>query len=161
MIKAKIKAKDEAYRTKHIDPELYRFPKSYLRKAIMNAKRPRKIALSKPFTLQIPEKFDPTSRRLPSIKSTKRSVDTNDTSLPDKLNHFHTRFEKENDCQQAPFYQGNVISPFSIDVNSVKYKYERPNDSKAAGPGITPKLLRKCVQQLVKVYTDFLFGRLT
>ncbi|PIK46328.1 hypothetical protein BSL78_16816 [Apostichopus japonicus] len=65
VIKAKIKAKDEAYRTKTTDPDLYHRAKSDLRKA---QREPRRIALSKSFRPLTRERYGPTSRQLLNIK---------------------------------------------------------------------------------------------
>ncbi|KAJ8041084.1 hypothetical protein HOLleu_11802 [Holothuria leucospilota] len=114
----------------------------------MNAKKVQKDHIEQNFQTTNSRGVWASIEIITHYKGVKRSVDTDDASLPNKLNQFCAQFEKETHSQPVPFNQGNVTPPVSIDVNYVQYKFERLNDRKAAGPdGITPKLLRTCAQQ--------------
>ncbi|PIK41457.1 hypothetical protein BSL78_21686 [Apostichopus japonicus] len=94
-------------------------------------------------------------REITNYKGVKRSADSDDAELPDKLNEFYTRFDKDNNSQPSPANNTDVTAPFVIDVTSVRNNFKRLNERKAPGPdGITPKLLKICAEQLAGVYTD-------
>jgi hypothetical protein len=84
------------------------------------------------------------SRELPS-----------DTSLPDELNYFYTRFEASNTetCMRAPAVpEDRVITLSKADVSKT---FKQVNIHKAAGPdGLPGCVLRACADQLASVFTD-------
>ncbi|XP_071831966.1 uncharacterized protein [Apostichopus japonicus] len=155
VIKAKLKAKDEAYRTKTTDPDLYHRAKSDLRKAIKKAKRAQKDRIEQKFQTANSREVWANIEAITQYKGVKRSVNTDDAALPDKLNEFYARFDRGNSNQPIPVNNGHATAPFNSDITLVNYKFKRLNERKAAGPdGITPKLLKMCAEQLAEVYTN-------
>ncbi len=77
-----------------------------------------------------------------------------DTSLPDALNHFYSRFEMQNDTPgqlpTPPNDQALCLSPADI-----RKTLSRINPLKAAGPDNIPgRILKDCAEQLTDVLTD-------
>ncbi len=78
-----------------------------------------------------------------------------DTSLPDALNHFYSRFEMQNDTPAqklptTPNDQALCLSPADV-----RKTLSRINPRKAAGPdNISGRVLKDCVAQLTDVLTD-------
>ncbi|XP_051956747.1 uncharacterized protein LOC127625478 [Xyrauchen texanus] len=78
-----------------------------------------------------------------------------DTSLPDALNDFYTRFEVQNDVvarKTSPPPNDQVLCLTTADVRKT---LRRVNPRKAAGPDNIPgRVLRGCADQLTDVLTD-------
>ena len=84
------------------------------------------------------------SRELPS-----------DTSLPDELNYFYTRFEANNTetCIRAPAVPEDCV--ITLSAANVSKTFRQVNINKAAGPyGLPGRVLRACADQLTSVFTD-------
>ena len=78
------------------------------------------------------------SRELPS-----------DTSLPDELNHFYSRFEASNTeaCMRASAVPDYCV--ITLSVADVSKTLKQVNIHKAAGPdGLPGRVLRACAEQL-------------
>ena len=81
-------------------------------------------------------------------------MDTSDTTLPDQLNQFYTRFDRNN-TDPAPVLTYICEQPFCIEEREVKRTIRRLNARKGSGAnGITPRLLQTYVDQLTPVLTD-------
>ena len=80
---------------------------------------------------------------------------TSSDSLPDKLNDFCARFDRENKgviLKAAP--QQDEL-PLTLSNSDVCSTLSRVNARKAAGPaGIPGRVLRACAEQLEGVFTD-------
>ena len=77
-------------------------------------------------------------------------MDISDTTLPDQLNHFYARFDRDN-TDPAPVLTYICEQPFCIQEREVKRTIRRLNARKAPGAdGITPRLLQTCVDQLTQ-----------
>ncbi len=80
-----------------------------------------------------------------------------DTSLPDALNHFYSRFEMQNDtpAQKLPTPANNRA--LCLSPADARKTLSRINPCKAAGPDNIPgRVLRDCAAQLTDVLTDYL-----
>jgi hypothetical protein len=77
---------------------------------------------------------------------------TNDTSLPDELNHFYARFEASNTkaCMGASAVPDNCV--ITLSVADVSKTFKQVNIHKAAGPdGVPGRVLRACADQLAEL----------
>ena len=80
---------------------------------------------------------------------------SNDTSLPDELNHFYTRFEASNTeaCMRASAVPGDCV--ITLSVADVSKTFKQVNIHKVVGPdGLPGRVLRACADQLAGVFTD-------
>ncbi|GFO14892.1 aladin-like [Plakobranchus ocellatus] len=83
-------------------------------------------------------------------KSAKQEAQCDDTTLPDRLNYFYARFDRDNTTTPAPL-SCDEDPPFVIKEHDVRCSLGKLRD-KAAGPdNIKPRLLRNCRSQLASV----------
>jgi hypothetical protein len=88
-----------------------------------------------------------------------RQADTSDPTLPDQLNNFYARFERNNTTQPVPVVHGDNASAFTVSESDVKRCFLKLKERKAAGPDcITPRLLKTCASQLAYVSSS-IFNR--
>lgn len=88
-------------------------------------------------------------------KPTNTSPQTGEASLPDELNSFYARFDRDN--QQAAIKAALTTDnqPLTLSSTDVCAALSRTNARKAAGPdGIPGRVLRACAGQLTEVLTD-------
>ena len=92
-------------------------------------------------------------------KGSKRTVDSDDVTLPDKLNEFYARFDRENDTTPTPIPIDNNSPPALVITEQDVYTvFNKLNEHKAAGPdNIRPRLLKKCALGLAPVFS-FIFN---
>ena len=154
-IRSKVKAKDIAFKDKSSIPGAYLQAKADLRKSICQAKVR--------YCRKLEDCIDSNNARdmwsgVQAIKNYKRakpSIDTSDNTLPDQLNHFYARFDRDN-TEPVPCLTHDISEPaFEIQYFEVKRVINGLNARKAPGPdGISPRLLKSCVDQLTPVLTD-------
>ncbi len=78
-----------------------------------------------------------------------------DTSLPDALNHFYSRFEMQNDTPAQKLPTPPNDQALCLSPADVRKTLSRINPRKAAGPdNITGRVLKDCAAQLMDVLTD-------
>ena len=78
-----------------------------------------------------------------------------DPNLPDELNHFYGRFDRDNSTQPVFSITGVAEPAFVITEQEVKKEFNRLKENKAPGPdGISPRLLKSCASQLAGVFTE-------
>ena len=80
-----------------------------------------------------------------------------DPALPDQLNDFYGRFDRDNKDPPPTIDRSNIDTPppFSVNEWDVKKAFMKQNVHKAAGPdGVPPALLKSCAHQLAPVFTD-------
>ncbi|GFR99509.1 Non-LTR (Long terminal repeat) retrotransposon and domain-containing protein [Elysia marginata] len=91
-------------------------------------------------------------------KKERQSADSEDSSLPDKLNEFYARFDRENTSTPVPLPCDNHDPPFLVTEQETRRALTRLDMNKAAGPdNIKPRLLKTCSNQLASVFT-FIFN---
>ena len=154
-IRNKIILKDKAYRNKRSDPDAYRDSKKELKKAIKENKRRYKEKLEDVFKTGDSRALWSHMSDITQYKGKQRQADTDDTTLPDRLNEYYARFDRDNKTT-AEEIQVNQDSapPFSITELDVRRSFKTLKENKAAGPDhIKPKLLRLCSDQLAYVFT--------
>ncbi len=78
-----------------------------------------------------------------------------DTSLPDALNHFYSRFEMQNDTSAQKLPTPPNDQALCLPPADVRKTLSRINPRKAAGPDNIPgRVLKDCAEQLTDVLTD-------
>ncbi|KAL0159498.1 hypothetical protein M9458_043223, partial [Cirrhinus mrigala] len=78
-----------------------------------------------------------------------------DTSLPDALNHFYSRFEIQNNTPAQKLHTSPNDQVLCLSPADVRKTLSRINPRKAAGPDNIPgRVLRHCAAQLMDVLTD-------
>ncbi len=78
-----------------------------------------------------------------------------DTSLPDALNHFYSRFEMQNDTPAQKLPTPPNDRALCLSPADVRKTLSRINPRKAAGPDNIPgRVLKDCAAQLTDVLTD-------
>ncbi|GFR59118.1 Non-LTR (Long terminal repeat) retrotransposon and domain-containing protein [Elysia marginata] len=87
----------------------------------------------------------------------RQSADSEDSSLPDKLNEFYARFDRENTATPIPLLCGNHDPPVVDTEQEERCALTRLDVKKAAGPDNKPRLLKTCSNQLAPIFT-FIFN---
>ena len=148
--------KDKAYKNKLKDPATYRSAKSKLRKEICVAKSQHKDKLNEHFNTKDSKKLWSSMSLITNYKGASRSADAGDITLPDKLNNFYARFDRENSSSPSPHAVEEYSPPsFIISIDNVRLAFNKLNISKASGPdNISPRLLRLCSYQLAAPFCD-------
>ena len=153
-IKHKLQAKQEA--DKGNDKDKYKQARYAAEKAIKTTKANYREKLEENITTNNPRYIWQGLKAITNCKPSSKSADITDTTLPENLNDFYSRFDKQNTISPpsvAAFHCN--ISPFTIDESVVKRMFERLNSRKAAGPdNVSPCLLKQCAGQLSGVFTD-------
>ena len=109
-IRSKVKAKDIAFKDKSSIPGAYLQAKADLRKSICQAKVR--------YCRKLEDCIDSNNARdmwsgVQAIKNYKRakpSIDTSDNTLPDQLNHFYARFDRDN-TEPVPCLTHDISEP--------------------------------------------------
>ena len=94
-------------------------------------------------------------RTMTDYKLTRKTADTTDKTLPDKLNTFYSRFDVNQPFPQTITEAALSDPPFDVQENDVRRNFRRLKSRKAAGPdNISPGLLKRCSGQLAAVFSD-------
>ena len=93
--------------------------------------------------------------KVTNYKGPTRSVDTEDETLPDRLNDFYARFDRDNKTTPAPLpVSDDEPPPFIISDHDVRCMFKRQKVTKAAGSdSIKPKFLRYCSNEITPIFT--------
>ncbi|XP_013397726.1 uncharacterized protein LOC106164376 [Lingula anatina] len=154
-IKNLIKAKDQAYREKETDVAAYHKTKLDLKTAIKKAKKKMNSKIEQKFQSNSAKDLWDNIALVTQYKGSRRAVDTEDSTLPKKLNEFYSRFDRTNHTQVHTPTQGERVPPFTIQSWQVKCYFSALNTRKAPGPdSITSRLLKECAAQLSDVFAD-------
>ena len=95
IIRKKIVLKDRAYRQRNKDPESYLNAKYQLRQAIKGHKNKYKTKLEDVFRSGDSKSLWSHMSDITQYKGPNRSIDNNDQDLPDQLNSFYARFDRD------------------------------------------------------------------
>lgn len=124
-----LKTRDAAFRSG--DREAYSSARANLRKGICQAKLTHT-----------------------DFKSPNTVPPSSSASLPDELNHFYTRFDRNKEISLKAEHQPSEL-PLTLHTSDVYSTLCKVNARKAAGPdGIPGCVLKACVEQLAEVFTD-------
>ena len=116
IIKAKIKAKVEAFRTKSSVPELFHRTKVNLRKAIRDAMKALMGRFENKFSSNNSREIWSSIDSITNYKGPKTTVRSDDTTLPNKLSDYYARFDKGNLSSPFSDRNGDTTAPFNISV---------------------------------------------
>ena len=153
-LRSKVVAKDNAYRLRDTDPDAYRKAKSDLKKAIRQAKRSQRDKAEDKFETQDTRDLWSNLKLITQYKGPSRSADTDDVTLPDRLNKFYARSDEANESTPSPAPRDDNKAPFVIQGFETRRSFSRLNERKSSGPdGISPRLLKNCAHQLASVFT--------
>ena len=122
-VRRKIVDKDLPHRFKDTDPDAYRKAKSDLKNGIRDAKQSFKTGIEEKFATDDSREVWANMNLVTQYKGHKRSADSDDTSLPDKLNDFYAKFDKANtselvsvSCDESPL----VIEKWRVQVRETQ-----------------------------------------
>ncbi|GFO22674.1 reverse transcriptase [Plakobranchus ocellatus] len=131
-------------------PDLYKSAKTVLRKCIKDSKRRHRDKIRDSFNTRDSKKLWSNLNLITQYKSAKQEAQCDDTTLPDRLNYFYARFDRDKTTTPAPL-SCDEDPPFVITQHDVRCSLGKLRD-KAAGPdNIKPRLLSNCRSQLASV----------
>ncbi len=153
-VRGLLKTRDEAFRSG--DKAALKTARANLSRGIKNAKRSYGNKINNHFTnSRDTRSLWQAIQTITDYKPPPQACD-DDTSLPDALNHFYSRFEMQNDTsaqkltKTPPNDQALCLSPADV-----RKTLSRINPRKAAGPDNIPgRVLKDCAEQLTDVLTD-------
>ncbi len=152
-VRGLLKTRDEAFRSG--DKAALKTARANLSCGIKNAKRSYAQKINNHFT----DSRDTRSlwqaiQTITDYKPSPQACD-DDTSLPDALNHFYSRFEMQNDTPAQKLPTPPNDQALCLSPANVRKTLSRINPRKAAGPANIPgHVLRDCAAQLTDVLTD-------
>ncbi len=152
-VRGLLKTRDEAFRSG--DKAALKTARANLSRGIKNAKRLYGIKINNHFT----NSRDTRSlwqgiQTITDYKPPPQACD-DDTSLPDALNHFYSRFEMQNNTSAQKLPTPPNDQALCLSPADVRKTLSRINPRKAAGPDNIPgRVLKDCAEQLTDVLTD-------
>ena len=153
-VRRKIKQKDNAYKLKTTNPHNYLIAKRSLTKAINDAKDIHRVKIEKLFGSGDTRKLWANINTITQYKGGQRSADTDDVTLPDRLNEFYSRFDRDNDTLPSPLPIDDTSTPIHVTEQDVCRVFGSLREDKAAGPdNIRPRLLKRCAIGLAPVFS--------
>ncbi len=152
-VRGLLKTRDEAFRSG--DKAALKTARANLSRGIKNAKRLYGNKINNHFT----NSRDTRSlwqgiQTITDYKPPPQACD-DDTSLPDALNHFYSRFEMQNNTSAQKLPTPPSDQALCLSPADVRKTLSRINPRKAAGPDNIPgRVLKDCAEQLTDVLTD-------
>ena len=156
-VRNSIVAKDIAYRSRKDDPDSYQKAKSDLNKVIIESKNNLRDRIEEKFKSGNASDMWSNMNLITNYKGPRKSADQSDVTLPDKLNEFYARFDRDNTSSPSPLPRSDddTEAPFVITEHDVRRAFASLKPNKGAGPdGISPRYLRLCAPQLAPVFTN-------
>ncbi len=152
-VRGLLKTRDEAFRSG--DKAALKTARANLSRGIKNAKRSYGIKINNHFTSSIDTRsLWQGIQTITDYKPPPQACD-DDTSLPDALNHFYSRFEMQNDTSAQKLPTPPNDQALCLSPADVRKTLSRINPRKAAGPDNIPgRVLKDCAEQLTDVLTD-------
>ena len=154
-IHTKLRERREAFKTG--DSNQYKKAKYNLRKAIKQGKTDYKNKLESQYggpgsdTRQMWQGL----RTLTGHKGSSGGVTDTDPSLPDELNNFYARFERDNTTTASKTPTQPEDYALQLSESEVCRSFRRVKAGKSAGPdGTPPRVFKTCADQLAPVFTD-------
>ena len=143
-VRALLKGRDIAFRS--WDRRAYSSSRANLKRGITEAKHNHKLRIEEHFTnYSDPRRMWQGIQAITDYKPAHITPQSSDASLPEELNLFYGRFDKDNSVQQ----------PLTLSPADVFAALSRINPRKAAGPdGVPGRVYRACAEQLTEVWTD-------
>ena len=148
-----LKARDTAFRSG--DKPAYSSARANLTKGINRAKQNHKLRVEEHFINSDPRRMWQGIQAITDYKPSSNSPPTTDASLPNELNNFYARFDRDNKETATKTALPADLQPLTLSPAEVCAALSRTNARKAAGPdGIPGRVLRNCAEQLTPVLTD-------
>ena len=149
-----LKARDIAFRSG--DTQAYSSSRADLKRGIKKAKHSYKLKIEEHFNNNSdPRRMWQGIQAITDYKPTNTSPQTGEASLPDELNSFYARFDRDNQEAAIKAVLTTDNQPLTLSSTDVCAALSRTNARKAAGPdGIPGRVLRACAGQLTEVLTD-------
>uniref|UniRef100_A0A673ZE27 Reverse transcriptase domain-containing protein n=1 Tax=Salmo trutta TaxID=8032 RepID=A0A673ZE27_SALTR len=150
-----LKGRAAAFKVWDSNPEAYKKSRYALRRTIKQAKRQYRAKFESYYTSSDARRMWQGLQTITDYKGKHSRELPSDTSLPDELNHFYTRFEASNTeaCMRASAVLDDC--GITLSVVDVSKTFKQVNILKAAGPdGLLGRVLRACADQLAGVFTD-------
>ena len=150
-----VKAKEEAHSSG--DEAASKRAKYDLEKAIRKAKWEYRQKLEAQFQSNSMRDVWRSMQTITNYKKKSAPLDDSDKDLPDKLNEFYARFDRQNTTPvtvQPPDPAHPLPPPFVIEESDVRALFQKQSSRKAGGPdGVSAPTLRHCSAQLAPVFT--------
>ena len=154
-LKVRVKAKEEAHRSG--DKTAYQYAKRDLEKAIRAAKWQYRQKLEAQFQSGSSRTVWQGLQTITNFKKKAPPADVDNKDLPDQLNEFYARFDRQNTTPVTvtpPDPASPLPPPFVILESEVRQLFSQQNCRKAAGPdGVSCSTLRHCSHQLAPIFT--------
>jgi len=154
-LKAKLKAKDDAHQAG--DDAEFKRAKYELQREIRKAKWEYRQKLEAQFQSGNSRAVWHGLQTVTDYKKRSSPADA-DPTLPDKLNEFYGRFDRDNTTPVTvsfPDPASPLPPPFVVSEQEVRMLLRKQNSRKAAGPdGVSAPTLRHCADQLSPVLAD-------
>ncbi len=152
-VRGLLKTRDEAFRSG--DKAALKTARANLSCGIKNAKRSYGNKINNHFTnSRDTRSLWQAIQTITDYKPPPQACD-DDTSLPDALNHFYSRFEMQNDTSAQKLPTPPNDQALCLSPADVRKTLSRINPRKAAGPDNIPgRVLKDCAEQLTDVLTD-------
>ena len=142
-------SKDLAYRTKDTDPDSFRKAKADWRRAVKSAKQDYKDKLESNFDTRDSRKLWANINLITQYKGPIKNIDSADSTLPNQLNDFYARFDRDNTSVPEFAMEGAADPAFLVREEDVRRNFRKLEERKAAGPdGLSPRILETCADQL-------------
>lgn len=132
-----LKARDAAFRSG--DAQAYSSARANLKRGIKRAKHSHKLRIEEHFTYNSdPRRMWQGIQAITDYKPTYTFPPTSDTSLPDELNNFYARFDRDNQEAAIKAVLSADHQPLTLAPTDVCAALSRINARKAAGPDGIP-----------------------
>ncbi|GFN84896.1 reo_6 protein [Plakobranchus ocellatus] len=135
-VRRKLHEKDEADRNRKMCPDLYKSAKTELRKCINDYKRRHRDKIRDSFNTRDSKKLWSNLNLITQYKSAKQEGQCDDTTLPDRLNYFYARFDRDNTTTPAPL-SCDEGPPFVITEHDVRCSLSANYGTRRQGPTIS------------------------
>ena len=148
-LKAKLKAKEDAYKSG--DRVLYKKAKYEVQKAIRGAKIEYRRKLENQFLANNTRAVLKGMQTFTGYKKKCSTTSSNDLQLPDNLNEFYGRFDRQNTTPvtaSPPDLATPLPPPFIVEESAVKKLFRKQNSREAAGPDVSTSVLKHSADQL-------------
>ena len=140
-VRTELFAKEQAFRSG--DAPAIKKAKYAVQKAIRNAKLRFRNKLEDDISATNSRELWKGFHKITGYKPKPKQAPQDDTTLPDQLNDFFTRFDRPKD--RLPDMSETLPPPFEITLTDTRRVLRQLKLNKAPGPdGITPRLLRSC-----------------
>ncbi|KAK0152895.1 RNA-directed DNA polymerase from mobile element jockey [Merluccius polli] len=153
-VRALLKASDIAFRSG--DRRAYSSSRANLKRGITEAKHSHKLRIEEHFTNDSdPRRMWQGIQAITDYKPAHITPQSSNASLPEELNLFYGRFDKDNKEVAIKEVLPAGHQPLTLSPADVFAALSRINPRKAAGPdGVPGHIYRACAEQLTEVWTD-------